>query len=148
MRLLALQPTNNAPWCCIGYFNEMVSSSEKEGPRPLEKGSIERFREFLNKSELMDMELHGSKYTWISNPRDGFMTRERIDRVLANWAWRQRFPNAMVLALPIVYSDHAPLILKPKPNLHGGRSFKYEDFWEDHKEVVKVIPSYVMSSIT
>lgn len=133
-RLLELQPRNNGPWCYIGDFNEMISSNEKDGLRPIEPGRTERFRDFLNKSELIDLELHGSKFTWINNPRDGFFSRERVDRALANWSWRQIFPHAMVLALPIVNSDHAPLVLKPKPNLQSGRSFKYDAFWEDHED--------------
>lgn len=100
-KLLSLKPLHNGPWCCIGDFNEMVHSMEKDGLRLVEQGRLDRFRDFFNDSELMDLELQGCNYTWVSNPRNGFVTREKIDRVLANWSWRQMFPHALAIALHI-----------------------------------------------
>lgn len=92
------------------------------------------FRDFLNVSGLMDFDLKGSKFTWTSNPRDGFVTCEKLDRVLVNWAWRSLFPHDVALALPIISSDHAPIIFYPKPKSSSGYSFKFEAYWEEHEQ--------------
>ena len=74
----------------------------------------------MGKAELMDMVVKGCKFTWMSNPRDAFITKERIDRLLVNWEWRQIYPNAVVTAIPPVSYDHSPLILTCKPKVGDG----------------------------
>lgn len=80
------------------------------GLSPQHHYRIDLFWEFLNAAKLMDMNLKGSKFTCMSSPRKGFVTREKIDRVLVNWPWRIDFPRAMASALPIIGSDHAPIV--------------------------------------
>lgn len=70
-KILKLKPSNQLPWCCFGDFNEMKVSFEKDGSRPIEPIRMRLFREFLDDSELGDLELKGCRYTWLSNPRDG-----------------------------------------------------------------------------
>lgn len=40
----------------------------------------------------------------------------------------------MGLALPIVNSDHPPIVLIPNPPVRWARYFKYEAFWEEHDQ--------------
>lgn len=79
----------------------------------------------------MDLDLKGSRYTWFSNPREGFVTREKLYRVLVNWAWRLDFQHAIAIALPIISSNNAPVILHPTPKASSGKCFKYEALWEE-----------------
>lgn len=95
---------------------------------------MDLFRDFLSQTGLMDLDLKGSKYTWFSNPRDGFVTREKLDRVLVNWPWRMEYQHAIAIALPIISSDHAPVSLNPTPKASSGNNFKYEELWEEHEE--------------
>lgn len=137
--LLAFQKDKECPWVCIGDFNEILAHFEKDGLRPHNHRSADLFRDFLNITGLMDMELKGCAYTWISNPRDGVVIREKLDRVLVNWPWRQVHPNAASLALPIISSDHSPIVLQPFPNQRSGRSFNFELFWAEHEECFGVV---------
>ncbi|KAJ1400227.1 Endonuclease/exonuclease/phosphatase superfamily [Sesbania bispinosa] len=130
---------NGHPWCCMGDFNEILSPDEKVGLQPPNSSGINLFREFLNDTGLMEVELKGCKFTWCSNPRNGFTTKEKLDRVLVNWAWRNLFEHASATALPAVSSDHSPIIFWPKPKDSSGRSFKYEAMWEEHPEVNEII---------
>lgn len=100
---------------------------------------MDLFREFLNDTGLIDMDLKGEKFTWRSNPRNGFVTREKIDRVLVNWPWRSGYPHALVLSLPMVTSDHTPLVLQLTPKNKSGVQFKYEAFWDDHEDCEEII---------
>jgi hypothetical protein len=86
-------------WCCVGEFNEVLHPHEKQGLRSVNKMGMNWFREFVNSSELMELELKGFKFTWASNPREGFVTKEKLDICLANWNWRILFPNTSATAL-------------------------------------------------
>src|ERR1044072_7911476 len=138
-RLLTLYTSLNAPWCLCGDFNEVLSQFEKDGIRPQQRIRLDLVRDFLDDAELVDLELKGNRFTWISNPRQGHYTRERLDRVLVNWGWRNLYPNAMGTALPIVNSDHAPVSLVLKPATRGNSLFMYEAYWDEHAECSEVI---------
>ncbi|RYR72279.1 hypothetical protein Ahy_A02g006475 [Arachis hypogaea] len=63
-----------------------------------------------------------------SNPRNGFVTRERLDRVFVNWEWRRLYQNATLTALPAIGSDHYPLVLRLEPREKFERHFKYKAY--------------------
>lgn len=117
------QGSRSRAWCCIGDFNELLADYEKDGLRPVHQNRIDLFRAFLNSTGLMDFDLKGCKYTWMGNPRNGISTREKIDRVLANWEWRSFYPHATALALPMISSDHSPIVLHPWPKESSGGGF-------------------------
>ncbi|RYR79498.1 hypothetical protein Ahy_A01g004314 [Arachis hypogaea] len=87
----------------------------------------------------MDIDLKEKKFTWFSNPRNGFVIRERIDRALVNWEWRRLYQNATFATLPGIGSDHCPLVLRLEPREKFERHFKFEAYWEDHEDCEKII---------
>ncbi|KAJ1388855.1 Endonuclease/exonuclease/phosphatase [Sesbania bispinosa] len=128
------------PWCLIGDFNEMLNNHEKEGLRPCNLQNLHLFQDFVQQMDLLDLDLKGNRYTWFSNPRNGVITREKLDRALVNWAWLAMYPNAISTAYPAISSDHSLILLDINPEETSGQSFKYEAFWDGHqdcKEVVK-----------
>lgn len=60
----------------MGDFDEMLSNYEKDGTRPVKPIRMQLFKDFLDDSTLMNIELKGCKFTWISNLRDGVTTRQ------------------------------------------------------------------------
>lgn len=137
--LLGLQTDLTRPWCCIGDFNDILRQYEKDGVRRQQRGRIDNFHSFINQVGLMDMDLKGCKFTWMSNPRDGFSTKEKLDRVLVNWEWRTVFPHALSEALLIISSDHSPIFLTVKPKGKSDRQFKYEAYVEEHEDCREVV---------
>lgn len=137
--MASLQQNATRPWSCIGDFNELLAEFEKDALRPVHQNRAELFREFMNGTRLMDFDLKGCKFTWANNPRNGVETREKTDRVLANWPWRVLYPHATALALPMISSDHSPIIFQPWPKESSGNSFKFEAIWEDHANCNEVI---------
>lgn len=133
-KLERLRPRRNGPWCCIGDFNEMLSINEKDGCRPIAPIRLSLFRYFLNSTGMMDLDLKGNCFTWAGNPRDGVVTCQKIDRVIVNWSWRDLYPNDVGIAMPIINSDHSPIVLLPQPPARVNRSFTYESFWEEHPD--------------
>lgn len=137
--LAGLQLNKDNPWCSIGDFNEMLVHTDKCGIRPFDLYRAGFFRDFLNNTGLMEIELKGCRFTWASNPRNGVVVREKLDRALGNWAWRCLFPHALVTALPIVSSDHSPLLFLLLPKKTSGSSFKFEAFWDAHPDCHNII---------
>ncbi|RYQ92087.1 hypothetical protein Ahy_B09g098226 [Arachis hypogaea] len=109
------------------------------GLHPKPSSQIESFRNFVHENAVLDLELQGMQFTWFSNPRNGCVTKERLDRVLANWEWRRAFQHATLLALPPVSSDHTPLVLNINPRGHRSKNFKFEAFWVDHADCDSII---------
>lgn len=145
-KIISLHSNRNIPWCCIGDFNEMLSIHDKDGLRPIHQNRVDIFRDFLDKAGLMDFELKGYKFTRVSNPRNGVVTIERIDRVLVNWGWRFQYPQALGIVVPIIGSHCSPITLCTKPKTKSGVPFKFEAFWEEHEDCNKIIEEGWQSS--
>lgn len=79
----------------------MLAHYEKNGLQPHNVRGAELFRDFLNIYGLMELDLKGCAFTWVSNPRNGMVVQEKLDRVIVNWPWRAEFCNAYVSTLPI-----------------------------------------------
>ncbi|XP_072087336.1 uncharacterized protein [Arachis hypogaea] len=82
---------------------------------------------------------YGSRFTWYSNPRNNFVTRERLDRVLVNWKWLSLHQNVVLKAAPAISLDHCALILETQPKLWIKKEFRFEAFWTEHEECKEVI---------
>lgn len=123
----------------MGVFNEILAHFEKDGIRPYNSRRAELFRDFLNVVGLMELEMKGCSFTWISNPRNGMTIKEKLDRILVNWPWHHMHPNVLAIALPIVSSDHSPLVFSPCLEQRSGVSFNFELYWAEHADYFGVV---------
>ncbi|KAJ1427377.1 Endonuclease/exonuclease/phosphatase [Sesbania bispinosa] len=112
-RLQALRTHSNTPWMILGDFNEMLHHFEKDGLHPLHQQRSDLFRQYVSNMGLMDLEIKGCRFSWFSNPHNGFITREKLDRILVNWEWRYLLSDALVIAIPSTSSDHTPSLCGP-----------------------------------
>ncbi|WVZ80053.1 hypothetical protein U9M48_027564 [Paspalum notatum var. saurae] len=90
---------------------------------------------------LFDLGYHGPAFTW-SNKRFASMpTYERLDRCLANTDWINAFPNTSVHHLPMLYSDHCPILIKMDSLVQKFKKpFRFENRWlqeADFQQVAK-----------
>ncbi|RYR44282.1 hypothetical protein Ahy_A08g040636 [Arachis hypogaea] len=127
------------PQAVLGDFNDILSQDEKVGLHPQPKIYLDTFRKFVDDNGLIDIDLKGSRFTWYSNPRNNFVTRERLDRVLVNWKWLSLHQNVVLKAAPAISSDHCALILETQPKVRMKKEFRYEAFWTEHEECEEVI---------
>ncbi|RYQ97381.1 hypothetical protein Ahy_B08g093428 [Arachis hypogaea] len=127
------------PQLFIGDFNDVLTQEEKMSLHPKPHSQVREFRSFVDSNFLMDLDLKGGRFTWFSNPRNRFVTRERIDRTLVNWEWRLLFENASLTTMPAISSDHSSLILDLKLVYKIRKSFKFEAFWADNEECEKIV---------
>lgn len=100
------------PWLCVGDFNEILFSHEKEGGKDRSQSCMDRFREALEFCELRDLGFEGDIFTWRNhNHNANEYIRERLDRAVANDQWRMHFPGVRVINGDPRHSDHRPVII-------------------------------------
>jgi hypothetical protein len=86
-----------------------------------------RFRELINDLSLVEIPLHGCKFTW-SNRQD-CPTLVKLDRVLCSTDWLELFPNCLLQSVYTDNSDHCPIIFGLQDSKTGKRRFHFEVFW-------------------
>ena len=110
-------------WMCIGDFNEMLSSTKKLSSRPAPPRQLDAFQEALELCHLADLGFIGYLYTWNNRRPRAANTRECLDRVVANKAWKLKFLETIVMHIISHALDHLPLILQnhAAPRQHARR---------------------------
>ena len=81
----------DCPWCCIGDFNAIISSIEKQSRFPPPFKQMDEFRAALDACNLVDLGYVGYPYTWNNKRPEMDNTKDRLDRVMANTGWRNKF---------------------------------------------------------
>ena len=123
----------DGPWCCIRDFNAILFSSEKQSTHPPPYKQMEEFGSALDSCNLADLGFHGYPLTWNNKRPGNANTRERLDRAVANTAWREKFPASTVCHLFSHASDHYPILLQTRTDrgvrAKGVRGFKFEEVW-------------------
>lgn len=100
------------PWCVVGDFNVIYSTNEKLGEIPYNIKKSFDFTTVKDGCGQMDLGYSGQKYTWSNNRGVIFRVWKRSDRVMVNDKWLALMPQTTNTHLPIVSSDHFPLLLE------------------------------------
>ncbi|XP_019157735.1 PREDICTED: uncharacterized protein LOC109154388 [Ipomoea nil] len=76
----------------------------------------------------------GPQVTWTRGLSSSSFKAARLDRALCNVEWRMLYPDASVTHLPMVSSNHSPLLIKTIKTQGSGvsRNFKYNAAWTSH----------------
>lgn len=79
--------------------------------------------------ELLDLGFQGLQFTWQRGK-----VFERFDRAIYNDPWNSTFSHATVSHLPKIKSDHRPLRVDFRPDIHSGKrcSFRFLAGWVEH----------------
>ena len=121
--LEAIRDQCQGPWAIIGDFNLILQDSDKNNSR-INRRTMQRFRQTVAALQLLDIHLHGRRYTW-SNEREQ-PTMVRLDRALASLDWEERFPDCHLQALASDASDHCPLLLQTSLTAYTKPRFHFE----------------------
>lgn len=103
----------------------------------------ERFLEWSNDEEMVDVGFSGPMFTWNHGNYAAQKRSARLDRALCDEAWRCLFPEASITHCAHAYSDHSPLLLNTDDRLGvrlGERPFRFQSAWLMHgnfKEFVR-----------
>ena len=119
----------NKPLLVMGDFNVVLHSGERTG-LSLCGRSMQDFSRWINDLNLIDIPLHGMKFTWRRN-----QSKSRLDRVLCDNDWLTRFPNMILSGLCRSFSDHNPLLLRMEECINWGpKPFRCQDAWFLHPQ--------------
>jgi endonuclease/exonuclease/phosphatase family metal-dependent hydrolase len=113
------------PWVLAGDFNIYRYVNEKINSN-INWTAMDEFNTWINDMQLMDVDIANSKYTWSNKRREP--TLVKLDRVLINLHWSQRFLHSECRALPRPTSDHKPVLLDTTNTVVQTKKFRYEDY--------------------
>lgn len=103
------------PWLCVGDYNEILVSEEKNGRHPRPLPPMLAFRNTLLACGLIYLGYHGYRYSWRNGCEGEDFVEERLDRAYASLGWSEIYPAAKVHPLTMSYSDHDPILITTSP---------------------------------
>ena len=101
----------NAPLIVGGDLNTVLDTEDRLHGHPVSQSEIYDFDNCLHENELTEIRAVGGYSTWCNNQEGEDRISSKIDRVTANSAWFQLFPNVIVEVQEKGVSDHCPLLL-------------------------------------
>ncbi|XP_075076994.1 uncharacterized protein LOC142163768 [Nicotiana tabacum] len=130
----------NGPWCVGGDFNSILDTDEKLEGRPYRINKSIDFSNCMNNCELLDAGYVGVKFTWCNNRRPSKRIWKRLDRIMINDLWLQKFQNNSVRHLVRTGSDHRPILMKCVNNQQEPiKYFRFMEFWTDQNSFQEVV---------
>lgn len=137
--LLRAKPGEGIPWMVAGDFNVTLKLEDRSNSRHPQH-SMMRFRELVNRLELLDLTLHVRKYTWSKEGQNP--TFVRLDRFMVNSEWTSSYPNTIQKAAIASISNHCLLICTSHTKFPTANIFRIENTWlkdEEFKQMVCTI---------
>ncbi|KAL4346365.1 hypothetical protein GQ457_17G012800 [Hibiscus cannabinus] len=87
------------------------------------------FKDFIQRNNLVDLPIYGSKFTWVRGGQN--TAASRLDRFLFTPEFLVSYPRLGQYALPRGLSDHNPIFLREDRAEGGPRPFKYFSHWSE-----------------
>ncbi|KAL9674277.1 hypothetical protein QQ045_030548 [Rhodiola kirilowii] len=119
----------------MGDFNEIAFSWEMESKRFRQLWQMNNFRSCLEDCDLVDLEFRGVRFTYSNRRKDNEEFKARLDRAVANAAWRHMFPNVLVRHGFANCSDHVPVVVYVNGAKLASNQYlrRFEPMWLRHK---------------
>ncbi|XP_074308877.1 uncharacterized protein LOC141643571 [Silene latifolia] len=128
-----------SPFLILGDFNQVEMHSDKLGGTYAIRGQQD-FTNWRFDNSLLDVPFFSPRYTWLNNRSDDQLIMERLDCAYANSEWLHLFPAASLLHLPILVSDHAPIILKFfPPSRTCRRPYRLDNWCFNSPEIAHIV---------
>ncbi|XP_062077369.1 uncharacterized protein LOC133782170 [Humulus lupulus] len=122
------------PWVVLGDFNDILNRDERIGDRARHSLNNE-FINCVSGCQLEDVKYSGNFYTWSNKQQGSDKIYSKIDRVMANQAWMEKFTNAEAIFLNEGIFDHTPAVLTVHSDIPSGKKpFKYFRMWSSHPQ--------------
>ncbi|KAF5807675.1 putative RNA-directed DNA polymerase [Helianthus annuus] len=126
-------------WVVAGDFNAVRVPSERKNSS-FKIACSNNFNAFISQNGLLEYEMKGGQYTCV---RENGKKLSKIDRFLVCSEFFNLWPEATLRALPVVYSDHSPLILLSKARNFGAKPFRVFNSWMDKPGYVEAVEKAV-----
>ncbi|XP_019179248.1 PREDICTED: uncharacterized protein LOC109174466 [Ipomoea nil] len=133
----------HGPWLAVGDFNSVTCQDEVNNLETFSMSRCSDFNQWIFREGLIDLGFEGTKFTWMRGVNSTSFKGARLDRALSNIEWRSMFPNVSVLHLPMIQSDHSPLLVNTSetPQIPINRSFRFNMAWASHANFQPLVKS-------
>jgi hypothetical protein len=113
----------------MGDMNNIMHANEKLGPTRADIRRINNFCAHVKQRGFIDLGYSGSAYTWTNKRFSTNPTYERTDRCLGNAEWCVAFSSTTIYHLPMMRTDHAPILAVLNSTRHKtNRPFCFENW--------------------
>ncbi|KAL2897505.1 hypothetical protein RDABS01_039288 [Bienertia sinuspersici] len=118
------------PWLLMGDFNCVINLEEGLGSA-VSVSEMEPLRRCFELCGLQDIPYSGHFYTWTNKQLAQDRVYYKLDRVLENEAWIDKYDTGNAVFLTEGCSDHCPMVIRMDQGVGKGRKpFKYYKMWQ------------------
>lgn len=107
------QFANGNAWVVMGDMNVILKAKECTVGSSMMTSDMLEFEDCVNHIEVKDMCSSGMQFTWTQkmlNPSSGIL--KKLDRVMVNGEFLDKFRDANAIFLPYLVSDHCPAVIR------------------------------------
>ncbi|XP_019239280.1 PREDICTED: uncharacterized protein LOC109219303 [Nicotiana attenuata] len=123
------------PSLIMGDFNNILSIENRVMGNPVREGEVIDFKKFIADVGLAELKTIRRNYTWTNNH-----VYSRIDIILANAEWVQKWPNMEGTIMQPGFSDHCQLMVTvAEPTERGKRPFKFFNCLASHHKFYDIV---------
>ncbi|KAL2246936.1 UNVERIFIED_CONTAM: Transposon TX1 uncharacterized protein [Sesamum indicum] len=122
------QQCSNDPWLVGGDFNAVRDLNEVCGISGDIRIATEDFNNGIQEAGLLPLPMQGEWYTWHNCSTTTRSLWKRLDRILINDRWLERFPTSSYHSLLPRTSDHSLLVLHGDSLQHNGGMFRFDNY--------------------
>lgn len=132
-----LQPYSK--YLIVGDINQVDHFSDKLGGSPLIRGWLD-FVTWKMDLQLHDIAFSGPQFTKSNNRENEDLIMKRLDRGYASQDWMSTYPQTYIINLPILHSDHGPILLYPSAvTISTRRPYQVENWCLRYDEVKRMV---------
>ncbi|GJU89145.1 RNA-directed DNA polymerase, eukaryota, reverse transcriptase zinc-binding domain protein [Tanacetum coccineum] len=129
------------PWLVLGDFKVTMDTCEHSSRGFYRTMDMQEFKETVNSIEMEDLCSNGFHFTWtksLKNPK--CTTLKKLDRMLVNEKFMDKYPKAFGEFLPFLISDHSHAVLFIKEGApKKKKSFRFLNFITRKEEFIKIM---------
>ncbi|GKA85407.1 RNA-directed DNA polymerase, eukaryota, reverse transcriptase zinc-binding domain protein, partial [Tanacetum coccineum] len=93
-----VEAVSDAPWVLLCDFNVILDPSERSFGSSSVNSGMEEFRKYISRIEVYDLVM--SQYTWNKSPKSTNSILKKLDRVMCNMGFLDKFLNSNAVFLP------------------------------------------------
>ncbi|XP_010665656.1 uncharacterized protein LOC104882931 [Beta vulgaris subsp. vulgaris] len=125
-------------WLVLGDFNAISLSDDRIGGI-VRRSELTPMLDCMNECQLSDIKATGRYYTWSNKQEGDHRVLSRIDRVLANQMWMDKYDSAEAHILPEGDFDHTPMLVCVYPDVSLKKPFRFYNYWCHYDELLVIV---------
>ncbi|XP_062119324.1 uncharacterized protein LOC133833082 [Humulus lupulus] len=92
------------------------------------------FQSCVEQCGLVDVKFSGNFFTWNNKQEGRARVYAKLDKVMANEQWLEKFPNVEANLFPEGDFDHSPCLVTFSSELETQKPFRYFNFWSSYTD--------------